>query len=72
MRKLIIDSDGGADDAVAVALALRSKEVEVLAVTAVCGNIDLDQAVTNLLAVVEAAEGQRPAVHRGADRKSVV
>ncbi|MCX7669263.1 MAG: nucleoside hydrolase, partial [Anaerolineae bacterium] len=41
-RKIIIDTDPGQDDAVAILLALASPEdVEVLGITAVAGNVPL-------------------------------
>ena len=42
MRKLLIDTDCGVDDAAAILLALQSKDVEVVAITCVCGNTSLD------------------------------
>ena len=42
-RKIIIDTDPGQDDAVAILLALASpEEIEVLGITAVAGNVPLD------------------------------
>lgn len=39
-RKIIIDTDPGQDDAVAILLALASPEdIEVLGITAVAGNV---------------------------------
>jgi len=40
-RKIIIDTDPGQDDAVAILLALASDELEVLGLTAVAGNVPL-------------------------------
>lgn len=40
-RKIIIDTDPGQDDAVAILLALGSPELEVLGITAVAGNVPL-------------------------------
>jgi inosine-uridine nucleoside N-ribohydrolase len=34
-RKLIVDTDGGIDDLLALALALKSPEVEIIAITTV-------------------------------------
>lgn len=45
--------DGGIDDALALILALRSPELEVAGVTAVSGNVPVDQAATNTLRVLE-------------------
>src|SRR6185295_3712678 len=53
-RKIIIDTDPGQDDAVAILLALASPdELDVLAVVAVAGNVGLAQNAENALKVVE-------------------
>ncbi len=51
-RKVIIDVDPGIDDAVALALALFDPRLEVVAVTAVGGNVSPAQATDNLPALV--------------------
>jgi purine nucleosidase len=51
-RKLIIDCDPGIDDGVALSLALFDPRLEVLAVTAVAGNVAAEQATANLQAIV--------------------
>jgi inosine-uridine nucleoside N-ribohydrolase len=45
--------DGGIDDALALVLALRSPEIEVAGITAVSGNVPVEQATINGLRVVE-------------------
>lgn len=59
-RKIIIDTDLGQDDAVAVLLALASPELEVLALTAVSGNVPLARSQLNARIVVELARRQTP------------
>jgi len=54
-RKIIIDTDPGQDDAVAILLALASPEVEVLGITAVAGNVPLDLTVRNARMICELA-----------------
>ena len=66
MRKLIFDSDGGVDDAQALILLVANGRTPDL-ITTVFGNVGLDQATTNLLAVC-ALLGVEIPVHRGADR----
>ncbi|WP_068620065.1 nucleoside hydrolase [Paenibacillus tuaregi] len=66
MRKLIIDTDTGSDDAVALIMALKSAEVDVLAVTTVCGNVPLELATKNALMTVEVTNAQKPPVYAGA------
>lgn len=65
MRKFIIDTDTASDDAVAMLMALKSKDVEVLAVTTVAGNVPLEQATKNALMTIEVAQAQKPKVYPG-------
>lgn len=51
-RRIIIDTDPGIDDALAILLALASPEVELEALTVVHGNSSLDQGVINALSVL--------------------
>ncbi|MDP2966411.1 MAG: nucleoside hydrolase [Pelolinea sp.] len=53
MRKVIIDCDTGIDDALALLLALRSPDLNVLGITCVNGNVTLDKVVINTLKVVD-------------------
>jgi len=53
MRKFLIDTDTASDDAVAMCMALRHPEIEVVGFTVVAGNVPLDQAVQNALYTVE-------------------
>jgi purine nucleosidase len=69
-RPIIIDCDPGQDDALAILLALGSPELEVLAVTAVAGNVPLALTEKNARKVVELAGGGVP-VHAGCDRPLV-
>ncbi|MEM6636049.1 MAG: nucleoside hydrolase [Pseudomonadota bacterium] len=55
-RKIIIDTDPGQDDAVAILLALASpEEIEVLGITAVAGNVPLPLTAKNARIVCELA-----------------
>jgi purine nucleosidase len=67
MRKFIIDTDTGSDDAVALLMALRWKDVEVEAITTVSGNVSVEQATKNALYTAQMA-GNTPPVYVGADR----
>lgn len=64
-RKLIIDTDCGSDDAMAIAMALNDDRYDILMLTAVSGNIHVDQAVTNALTTIEMAGSYEPPVYRG-------
>ncbi len=71
-RPIIIDTDPGQDDAVALLVALASpEELEILAVTAVAGNVSLDLTVTNALTMVELAKRRDVPVYRGSVRPLV-
>ena len=68
MRKIIIDTDTASDDAVAIIMALRSKEIQVEAITVVAGNVPLDLAVKNALISVEMANTYDVPVYKGASK----
>ena len=63
-RKIIIDSDTGADDASAIILAAKNQEIELLGVTVLVGNVDLEQSAKNALAALEIAGSNAP-VYKG-------
>jgi purine nucleosidase/pyrimidine-specific ribonucleoside hydrolase len=66
-ERVIIDTDPGIDDALALLLALRSPELEVVAITTVNGNVSLDMATRNAFTVLSLIPpGQRPPVAAGA------
>jgi purine nucleosidase len=65
MKNIIIDTDTGSDDAVALVMALRDPSVKVLAVTTVMGNVDLEQATENALISIEQANTYLPPVFMG-------
>ena len=71
-RPVIIDTDPGQDDAVALLTALASpEELEILAIAAVAGNVPLDLTVANCLALVELADRRDVPVYRGSSRPMV-
>jgi len=68
-RKIIIDTDPGQDDAVAILLALASPEdFEVLGVVAVAGNVGLHHNATNARKIVELAGRTDVPVYAGCAR----
>ena len=67
-RKIIIDTDPGQDDAVAILLALASPdELEVLGITAVAGNVPLALTQKNARIICELAGRRDMAVYAGCD-----
>ena len=68
-RKIIIDTDPGQDDAVAILLALASpEEIEVVGITTVAGNVPLALTTKNALMICELAGKIDVSVHAGCDR----
>ncbi len=65
---LIIDTDPGQDDAVALLLAAASPELELLGVTTVAGNVPLALTTLNARKVLELAGRRDVPVCAGADR----
>ena len=67
-RKIIIDTDPGQDDAVAILLALACpEELEVLGITAVAGNVPLPHTQKNALIICELAGRPDVLVYAGCD-----
>lgn len=56
MRKFIIDTDTGSDDAIALIMALSDPNCEVCAITTVMGNVSLEMATRNARIAMEVAD----------------
>jgi purine nucleosidase len=67
-RKIIIDTDPGQDDAVAILLALASPELDVLGITAVAGNVPLALTARNARVICDLARRTDVPVFAGCDR----
>ncbi len=52
MQRILIDTDPGVDDALAILYAMRSPELHIEAITTVCGNVPVTQATQNLLTIL--------------------
>jgi purine nucleosidase len=66
-RQFLIDTDTASDDAVALIMALRHPEVEVVGVTTVAGNVNVHQASRNALYTAELCGSGVP-VFAGAEK----
>jgi inosine-uridine nucleoside N-ribohydrolase len=53
MRKVVLDMDPGIDDALALILALKSPEVQILGITTVAGNASVEMTAANARRVLE-------------------
>ncbi len=67
-KKIIIDTDPGQDDAVALLLALASEELEILGITCVAGNVPLSLTSENARKILELTRYTEIPVFAGADR----
>lgn len=67
-RRIIIDTDPGQDDALAILLALASPELELLAITTVAGNVPQPLVTDNARALLELTGRTEVPVYRGCER----
>ncbi|KAH9525618.1 hypothetical protein Btru_001869 [Bulinus truncatus] len=65
--KVILDVDTGIDDSHAIMLALAHPNVEILAITCVNGNVNVDLVCENTLRVLKACDREDIPVYRGAE-----
>ncbi len=63
----LLDCDTGVDDAIAILLARHLERLELVAVTSVAGNVEIDKTTKNALRMLELAGIDVP-VYRGAER----
>jgi len=68
MKRVIIDTDPGIDDAAAILMALASPELEVVALTTIFGNSSVEVCSANARLVLEAAERSDIPVYMGAGK----
>jgi inosine-uridine nucleoside N-ribohydrolase len=66
--RVLLDCDPGHDDAIALLLALASRELELVGVTTVAGNQTLEKTTANAIRVLEHVERTDVPVAAGADR----
>lgn len=67
MKRVIIDTDPGIDDALAIFLALKSPELQVEAITTVAGNAHVEDCTRNAFLLLEILKPERtPVIAQGA------
>jgi len=72
MRKVWLDTDPGVDDTVAIAMLFESKQqVEMVGVSTVFGNVEVEGTTRNAKILLETAGMQHLPVARGASYPSV-
>jgi inosine-uridine nucleoside N-ribohydrolase len=69
VKRIIIDTDTGVDDALAIILALRSPKLRVEAITTVAGNVEVEKCTRNCLLLLDLLQPKRfPVVAQGAKK----
>src|SRR4051812_37536302 len=71
MRHIILDTDMGIDDALALFLVLSSPEIKLEAITTVSGNVPIEVGTRNALALLELTKRMDIPVAQGCDRPLV-
>jgi inosine-uridine nucleoside N-ribohydrolase len=66
-RKIIIDTDPGVDDGMAIQIALNSEEFEIIGLTTVFGNVSVERATINALRLVHISGRPIPVVKGAAN-----
>ncbi len=66
--KIIIDTDPGIDDAIALFMAMADPDLEIVGITAVNGNVNVDKAEYNIRRVCDFAWHTNIPVYKGCDR----
>ena len=67
-RKIIIDTDPGQDDAVAILISLASPELEVMRITCVAGNTSLNNATLNALKICTFIDKKNIKIYAGNEK----
>jgi pyrimidine-specific ribonucleoside hydrolase len=65
-RRIVMDVDTGTDDALAILYALRHPDLDVLGISCVTGNVNVEQVVTNTCKVLDTAGAEEIPVAAGA------
>jgi purine nucleosidase len=63
--RILFDGDPGIDDALAILYAIKSKDIELVGITTVGGNITIENTTRNALRILEITENTQIPVARG-------
>lgn len=66
-RKIIIDTDPGVDDAMAIMLAVKSRAFDIKAITTVCGNTTVDNTTRNAAYILNTVSASTIPIYSGAE-----
>ena len=62
-RKVLIDCDPGTDDAHAICMAVAHDNIDLVAITTVFGNVDIEKSTVNALRILQIC-GETEVGHR--------
>ena len=65
---ILMDVDTGVDDAIAIATAVGASGVDLVALSTVAGNVNVDRTTANTLSILDWLDAGDTPVHRGASR----
>ncbi|MDO7908629.1 nucleoside hydrolase [Paenibacillus sp. JX-17] len=65
-KRVLLDVDTGIDDALGILLAVKSRQLDVVGITTVCGNVSQQQATLNTCKILELAGARHIPVYAGA------
>ena len=68
MKRIMVDADIGIDDALALIVALKSKELRLEAITTVSGNVHVGKCTKNALGILELMDRKDVPAAKGASR----
>ena len=68
MKKVILDVDTGIDDAFAILYAVESKQLDILGITGVNGNVPIDYVMNNTKKILKLIGNEDIKTYRGASR----
>jgi len=68
MKKIILDTDPGCDDALAIVLAVKSKKLKIAAITTVAGNSTVENTTRNARYILELLKEKNIPIYSGATK----
>jgi inosine-uridine nucleoside N-ribohydrolase len=68
MKKIILDCDTGLDDAVAIINAVADRDIELMGITTVAGNVNLEYTTRNTLDILYSISREDIGVYKGEEK----
>ena len=68
MKPVVLDVDTGIDDAIAIILAVASHNINLLGISTVSGNVDVEKATRNTKRILKFLNREDIEVHKGSGK----